>query len=196
MVLTAPTQMKYRLGMFAGLNPERFEDNIRSSWLWKELHKTRNIRPSFNTRLGIYGGMLYTGTLWWMMQGHEPWTFRHHPKHHQGKRRRYIHWQHLLPTTVFLLVYKALHGQTLTCIRQFCTNVMEVQLRFTLRLATHNHLILPRSKTKFGKQSFSVAGPSALNSLPDYIRTSPFLIIFKNRLTTHLFIESYSSWHC
>ena len=87
-----------------------------------------------------------------------------------------------------LLVCTALHGQAPTNIRQFCTNVTEVQRRSTLRSATHNRFILPRSKIKFGYRSFS-----AWNSLPDDIRKSPSLIVFKNRLKTHLFRESYSS---
>jgi electron-transferring-flavoprotein dehydrogenase len=41
--------------------------------------KTRNIRPSFNTSLGLFGGMAYTGTMWYFTQGHEPWTLRMHP---------------------------------------------------------------------------------------------------------------------
>lgn len=63
-----------------GINPERYEDKIRESWVWKELRKTRNIRPAFNTRLGLYGGLMYTGTAWYLTQGHEPWTFHAHPK--------------------------------------------------------------------------------------------------------------------
>lgn len=62
-----------------GINPERYEDKIRESWVWKELRKTRNIRPAFNTRFGLYGGLLYTGTVWYLTQGHEPWTLHAHP---------------------------------------------------------------------------------------------------------------------
>jgi len=62
----------------AGLNPVSYEQRIRDSWLWKELYKVRNIRPSFNTSLGMYGGLLYTGTVWYLTQGREPWTFSMH----------------------------------------------------------------------------------------------------------------------
>jgi hypothetical protein len=62
------------------VNPESYEEKIRQSWVWKELYKTRNIRPSFHTSLGMYGGLLYTGTIWWLTQGREPWTLRMHPK--------------------------------------------------------------------------------------------------------------------
>jgi len=61
-----------------GLNPSSYEQRIRDSWVWKELRKVRNIRPSFNTSLGMYGGLLYTGTVWYLTQGREPWTLRMH----------------------------------------------------------------------------------------------------------------------
>ncbi len=61
-----------------GLNPESYEKTIRDSWVWKELYATRNIRPSFNTRFGFYGGMAYTGVFYWMLRGKEPWTLKHH----------------------------------------------------------------------------------------------------------------------
>ena len=104
-----------------------------------------------------------------------------------------LHWLRVPQRVQFkccLLLYKTLHEQAPTYIRQFST---EIQRHSTLRSATHNHLILPKSKTKFGNRSFSVADPSAWNSLPDGIRTSPSLTVFKNRLKTSLFRESYSS---
>ena len=38
---------------------------------------------------------------------------------------------------------------------------------------------LAKIKKKFGNRSFSVAGPSAWNSLPDDIRSLPYLVILK-----------------
>jgi len=60
------------------VNPVTYEEKLRSSWLWKELHQVRNIRPSFNTRFGFYGGLVYTGAVWYVLRGHEPWTLQHH----------------------------------------------------------------------------------------------------------------------
>ena len=110
-----------------------------------------------------------------------------------GDKRHWLRAPQRVKFKCCLLVYKILHEQAPTYIRQFCTNVTEVQRRSTLRSATRNHLILPRSKTKFGNRSFSVAGTSAWNFLPDDIRTSPSLTVFKNRLKTHLVRESYCS---
>jgi len=69
------------LGNMVGLSPASYEQRIRESWIWTELHKVRNIRPSFNTSLGMFGGLLYTGTLWYLTQGREPWTLSMHANH-------------------------------------------------------------------------------------------------------------------
>lgn len=42
----------------------------------------RNVRPSFNTTLGMWGGMVYTGVFCWLLRGKEPWTLRHHGSDH------------------------------------------------------------------------------------------------------------------
>ena len=60
-----------------GLNPEIYEEMIRASWLWKELYAVRNVRPSFKTNLGLYGGVLYMGLIDMLTKGKEPWTLSH-----------------------------------------------------------------------------------------------------------------------
>lgn len=59
-----------------GILVEEYEDNLRNSWVWKELYSVRNVRPSFHTRLGLYGGLAYTGLFYILLRGKEPWTFR------------------------------------------------------------------------------------------------------------------------
>ena len=61
----------------AGVNPVSYEERIRSSSVWKELTAVRNIRPSFHTRLGLYGGLAYTGLFYVLGRGKEPWTLKH-----------------------------------------------------------------------------------------------------------------------
>ncbi|XP_030883592.1 electron transfer flavoprotein-ubiquinone oxidoreductase, mitochondrial [Leptonychotes weddellii] len=60
-----------------GLHVPEYEDNIKKSWVWKELYTVRNIRPSCHGILGVYGGMLYTGVFYWILRGMEPWTLKH-----------------------------------------------------------------------------------------------------------------------
>ena len=61
-----------------GINPKIYEERIRESSVWKELQGVRNVRPSFSTSLGLYGGLLYTGLFYVLGRGKEPWTFSHH----------------------------------------------------------------------------------------------------------------------
>ncbi|KAJ7612102.1 FAD/NAD-P-binding domain-containing protein [Roridomyces roridus] len=43
----------------------------------KDLWSVRNLRPAFNTQLGLYGGVMYAG-MDTLLGGRVPWTFRHH----------------------------------------------------------------------------------------------------------------------
>jgi len=56
-----------------GLEPKDYEEKVKSSWIWSDLKEVRNVRPSFHTKLGLFGGMAYSGfTL--AIRGKEPWT--------------------------------------------------------------------------------------------------------------------------
>lgn len=55
-----------------------YESALRNSWIWKELHAVRNMRPSFNTSLGLYGGIMYSGLEAYVLRGKGPWTLKHH----------------------------------------------------------------------------------------------------------------------
>ncbi|CAL8304222.1 unnamed protein product [Arctogadus glacialis] len=61
----------------AGLHVPEYAESLKASWVWKELHAVRNIRPSFHNYLGLYGGMVYTGIFYWILRGKEPWTLKH-----------------------------------------------------------------------------------------------------------------------
>lgn len=56
---------------------QEYEENLKKSWVWKELYSVRNIRPSCHSILGVYGGMIYTGIFYWLLRGMEPWTLKH-----------------------------------------------------------------------------------------------------------------------
>lgn len=55
-----------------------YEKALRSSSIWKELYEVRNIRPSFNSWLGFWGGLLYSGLEAMIFRGRVPWTLSHH----------------------------------------------------------------------------------------------------------------------
>jgi electron-transferring-flavoprotein dehydrogenase len=52
---------------------------LRQSWVWQELYRVRNIRPSF--RWGLYAGLGYSALDTYVLRGRAPWTFHHHPDH-------------------------------------------------------------------------------------------------------------------
>ncbi|KAG5653783.1 hypothetical protein H0H81_010624 [Sphagnurus paluster] len=54
-----------------------YDTALRNSWVWSDLHEVRNIRPSFATRLGIWGGIAYSGIDSLFLKGRVPWTFKH-----------------------------------------------------------------------------------------------------------------------
>lgn len=60
-----------------GLEPVSYEEKLKNSFVWKELYSIRNVRPSFHTRLGLYAGLFYTGVVWYITRGKEPWTLSH-----------------------------------------------------------------------------------------------------------------------
>lgn len=60
-----------------GVHVPEYEETLRNSWIWKELHAVRNIRPSFHNYFGLYGGIVYTGIFYWIFRGKEPWTLKH-----------------------------------------------------------------------------------------------------------------------
>ncbi|KAF8066840.1 hypothetical protein FPV67DRAFT_1582481 [Lyophyllum atratum] len=56
-----------------------YDSALRSSWVWEDLKAVRNLRPSFNTRLGLWGGIAYSGIDSLFLKGRVPWTFKHAP---------------------------------------------------------------------------------------------------------------------
>jgi len=59
---------------------------IEASWIWEELRKVRNIRPSF--RWGLWGGLAYSAVDTYLFGGNAPWTLHHHPDYQQLKKAK------------------------------------------------------------------------------------------------------------
>ncbi|MXV44996.1 FAD-dependent oxidoreductase [Saccharibacter sp. 17.LH.SD] len=55
---------------------QSYQDLLRQSWLWSELHAARNIRPAFS-KWGMHVGALYSGIDSMIFRGNAPWTLRH-----------------------------------------------------------------------------------------------------------------------
>lgn len=60
-----------------------YPERLKATWLWDELARVRNIRPSF--RWGLFGGIGYSALDTYVFRGKAPWTFRNHADHTQLK---------------------------------------------------------------------------------------------------------------
>jgi electron-transferring-flavoprotein dehydrogenase len=58
---------------------ESYPTALESSWIYSELHKVRNIRPSFH--YGLWAGIAYSGLDTYLLGGRAPWTFHHRADH-------------------------------------------------------------------------------------------------------------------
>ena len=54
-----------------------YEEDLKKSWVWEEVYAARNVRPSFHSPLGMWGGLAYTGLFYFLLRGKEPWTLKH-----------------------------------------------------------------------------------------------------------------------
>ena len=65
-------------------------------------------------------------------------------------------------------------------------------MRRRLRSASSHQLVVRRSRLKSaGDRAFSVAAPRLWNNLPADVISAPSLTVFKSRLKTHLFTQSF-----
>lgn len=56
-----------------------YPDNLKKSWLWKELYQARNIRPGFQK--GLWPGFVNAAIDTYLLRGRAPWTMAHHEDH-------------------------------------------------------------------------------------------------------------------
>jgi len=63
----------------AGREVTSYPERLKKTWLWDELYRVRNIRPSFHR--GLWGGLVYSGIDTYLFRGKAPWTFHHKPDH-------------------------------------------------------------------------------------------------------------------
>ena len=62
----------------------KFETNFKESWLYKELYKARNVKPSFNW--GLIPAIIFTGIDQILFRGYLPFTLKHHQADHDTLR--------------------------------------------------------------------------------------------------------------
>ena len=63
---------------------DAYPERLKQSWLWSELRRVRNIRPSFH--YGLWAGLLYSAIDTFLFFGRAPWTLGHHADHTRLKK--------------------------------------------------------------------------------------------------------------
>ena len=58
------------------IEPVDYAERVKESYIYKDLYKVRNVRPSFHSKLGLYGGLVYSGFSI-TVGGKETWTLSH-----------------------------------------------------------------------------------------------------------------------
>ncbi len=66
-------------GEQAGREATDYPQRLRNTWLWDELYRVRNIKPSFHW--GLWAAVGYSALDTYLFRGKAPWTFRHTPDH-------------------------------------------------------------------------------------------------------------------
>ena len=58
---------------------DSYPEAFKASWVHDELHRARNIRPSFHK--GLWVGLAYSAIDTYLFRGKAPWTFKNHADH-------------------------------------------------------------------------------------------------------------------
>jgi len=106
---------------------------------------------------------------------------------------RQFHWlpvRERISYKVALLTYKAHNMSSPDYLARLLQRHVPTR---SLRSSVAPLLLVPRTQTNIGKRLFSVATPLTWNALPNYVRQSDSLAIFKSRLKTALFTTAFDS---
>ena len=105
-----------------------------------------------------------------------------------------LHWLPIdcrIKYKILLLIYKSLHELAPSYL---CDLLHHYEPSRSLRSANSNNLIIPRTNNvTMGDRAFSVFGPRHWNELPEKVKNSSSVNLFKKSLKTHLFSKHYDS---
>ena len=104
-----------------------------------------------------------------------------------------LHWlplQQRVDYKIALLVYKSLNDSAPVYLSEL---IQQHRPSRTLRSASKNLLVAPRTRVKAGDSSFAAAAAHVWNTLPASVKTSTTMDAFKGALKTHLYTLAYLS---
>jgi hypothetical protein len=117
------------------------------------------------------------------------------PRDHISDAQRELHWLPIEQRITFklcVMMHAVETGTAPEYISDMVRPVSDLEGRAHLRSATLGLYDIPRTRTRIGSRAFSVAGPTAWNSLPQSIRDIKLTSSFKRHLKT-LFLSVHIS---
>jgi len=106
-----------------------------------------------------------------------------------------LHWLWMPERVSFrlaVLVYRCLHGSAPGYVASNLQCVSHLNARQRLRSSTTSVLVAPRTvHFTIGDRTFPATAASVWNSLPESVRSSPSMQVFRSKLKTELFAQSY-----
>ncbi len=103
-----------------------------------------------------------------------------------------LHWlpiKYRISYKILLLTYKALNGLAPAYLTSLLSRYNPSR---SLRSQNSGLLVVPRIAKSTKGRAFSYLAPKLWNSLPDNVRGSDTLSLFKSRLKTHLFSQAFT----
>ena len=123
----------------------------------------------------------------WIMLCHRPHT------HCTVQRQSHSWTTHThLHISVAATAFDCIRGTGTAYFKHVCTPASDISGQTHLRSAERRDMLVPRTRTELGWQSFPVAAPTVSNSLPAHLRST--LISrrqFRDGLKSHLFADAY-----
>jgi len=109
---------------------------------------------------------------------------------------RRLHWLRMPERISFrlaVLVYRCFHGSAPGYLASDLQRVSHLNARRRLCASTTSALVVPRTvRATIGDRTFPATAASVWNNLPESVRSSPSLQVFRSRLKTELFAWSYN----
>jgi len=106
-----------------------------------------------------------------------------------------LHWLRIpqrIQYKLCVLVYQCVQGSALNYLQNVICPIASADSQRRLRSASSADLIVPATRrTTMGDRAYAVAAPRAWNGLPDAIRRSPSLAVFKRSLKTHFYTQCF-----
>ncbi|MDR2874942.1 MAG: electron transfer flavoprotein-ubiquinone oxidoreductase [Methylobacillus sp.] len=107
-----------------------YDKKLRASWVWRDLHAVRNVKP-WLSRLGTWGGMLLGGFEMWLaaLGLTAPWTLRHRKADHECTRLAAEMPQMIYPKPDGIITFDRLSSIALSNIAHHADQPCHLQLK-------------------------------------------------------------------